>query len=137
MQQVQIAGKTYPILFDANVLAKVQERYQSVDNLGEALGEIKETIWILTQTINEAQRYREVVEGQPREEDPMTEERLGMLLTGDDLFSNSSLAQAIIYAFEEGMGGRKNREAGRRKKNRSGRRKKKAVSTLPGSSTSP
>ena len=49
MQTVTIGGKTYPILFDANVLAKIQERYGSVDDLGENLTKIQETIWILTQ----------------------------------------------------------------------------------------
>ena len=104
MQTVKIGGTTYPILFDANVLAKVQERYQSVDALGEKLREISETIWIMTQIINEARRYREVMEGQPQEGEPMTEEKLGMLLTGEDLFKNSGMAQSIIDAFNEGMG---------------------------------
>lgn len=138
MQTVTIGGKTYPILFDANVLAKIQERYGSVDGMGENLPKIQETIWILTQIINEGRRYREIVEGQPQEGDPMTEERLGMLLTGEDLFANSRMAQAIINAFNEGMGGRKNPGAGQGKKKRpNGKRKKKASSTLPGSSTSP
>ncbi len=83
MQTVTIAGKTYPVLFDANVLAKIQERYGSVDSLGENLPKIQETIWILTQIINEGRRYREIVEGQPQEGDPMTEERLKMFLTGE------------------------------------------------------
>ena len=137
MQTVTIGGKTYPILFDANVLANIQERYGSVDDLGENLTKIPETSWILTQIINEGRRDREIVEGQPQEGDPMTEERLGMLLTGEDLFANSRMAQAIISAFNEGMGGRKNPGAGQRKKSRNGKRKKKASSTLPGSSTSP
>lgn len=125
MQTVKIGGTTYPILFDANVLAKVQERYQSVDALGEKLREISETIWIMTQIINEARRYREVMEGQPQEGEPMTEEKLGMLLTGEDLFKNSGMAQSIIDAFNEGMGGRKNQTAGQGKKGRSGKRRKK------------
>lgn len=83
MQTVTIAGKTYPVLFDANVLAKIQERYGSVNNLGENLPRIQETIWILTQIINEGRRYQEIMEGQPQEGDPMTKERLGMLLTGE------------------------------------------------------
>ncbi len=44
------------------------------------------------------------------------------------------MAQAIINAFNEGVGGRKNPQAGQgKKRSRSGKRKRKAPSTLPGS----
>lgn len=136
MRTVTIRGESYPVLFDANVLAKVQERYGSVDGLGENLTKIQESIWVLTQIINEGRRYREIVERQTLDGEPMTEERLGMLLTGEDLFRNSAMAQAIIDAFNDGMGGRKNRPAGQgKKKRRSGKKTRRPTSTLPGSNT--
>lgn len=136
MQTVTIGGSAYPILFDANVLVKVQERYGSVDGLGENLPKIREAIWIMTQIINEARRYQEIMESKPQEGEPMTEERLGMLLSGEDLFQNSAMAQAIVDAFNEGMGGRKNQKAGQGKKKHRGGKKRKPTSTLPGSNTS-
>lgn len=124
MQQVQIAGKTYPILFDANVLAKVQERYGSVNKLLGKMKELTEIFWVLAQTINEAWRYQEVMEGQPQQEEPMTGEKIGMLFTSDDLINSRNIVQSIIAAFNEGMGGRKNQTAGQRK-SRNGKRKKR------------
>lgn len=138
MRTIQIAGTSYPVLFDVNVIAKVQERYQSVDALPEKMQSITESIWIITQLINEADRYQRIFEGGGTLDQPMTEEKLGMLLTADDLFRNSELAQVIIDAFNEGLGGRKNPPAGQSKKPHSGKRKrKKKPSTLPGSNTLP
>lgn len=136
MQTVTIGGKTYPILFDANVLAKVQERYGSVDELWEKMKGLSEMFWVLAQTINEARRYREVMEGAPQEGEEMTGERVGMLFTRQDLANCKELVQAIITAFNEGMGGRKNQKAGQGKKKHRGGKKRKPTSTLPGSNTS-
>ncbi len=125
MQTVKIGGTSYPILFDANVLAKVQERYGSVNDLLEKLKGLSEVFWVLAQTINEARRYREVMEGKPQEGEEMTGERVGMLFTGQDLANCKELVQAIITAFNEGLGGRKNQPAGQGKNGRSGKRRKR------------
>ena len=77
MQTVKIGGTTYPILFDANVLAKVQERYGSVNKLWEKMKGLSEMFWVLAEIINEARRYREVMEGQPQEGEPLTGKRWG------------------------------------------------------------
>lgn len=125
MQTVKIGGTTYPILFDANVLAKVQERYGSVNKLWEKMKGLSEMFWVLAETINEARRYREVMEGQPQEGEPLTGEKVGMLLTSDDLINSQAIVQDIVAAFNEGMGGRKNQTAGQGKKGRSGKRRRK------------
>lgn len=124
MKTIQIAGKEYPVLFDANVLAKVQERYGSVNKLFEKMKELSELFWVLAQIINEAWRYQEVMEGQAQPEKLMTGEKVGMLFTADDLINSSEIVQTIITAFNEGMGGRKNQAAGQRKSH-SGKRKRK------------
>lgn len=126
MRTIEIAGTRYPVLFDVNVLAKVQERYQSIDALPEKIHSVSESIWVITQLINEADRYQKIFEGGGTLDQPMTEEKLGMLLTGDDMFRNKELAQVIVDAFNEGWNGRKNQPAGQsKKKSHSGKRKRK------------
>lgn len=125
MRTIEIAGTRYPLLVDVNVIAKIQERYGSVNDLWEELSKLSETVWVLTQLINEADRYQRVFEGKGTLQEPMTEEKLGMLMTFDDL-TNQNLAQVIIDTFNDGMSGRKNQPAGQSEKRpRSGKRKRK------------
>lgn len=115
MRTVTIDGKEYGIMFDANVLAKIQKRYESVDCLAEKLLEIGELTWILAQAINEAYDYRRIIQHEDVDDEPMSETKLGMLLAWKDMYEDSQILQAVVDAFNDGMGGRKNPKAGRRK----------------------
>lgn len=136
MRTIEIAGTHYPVMVDIAVIAKIQDRYGKMSKLWGKLYNISETLWVLTQLINEADRYQRINGGNGFLDQPMTEEKLGMLMTFEDL-TNKDLVQQIINAFNDGIGGQKNLQAGQRKKKpRSGKRKrKKTSSTLPGSNT--
>lgn len=137
MRAIEIDGKKYPVLCDVNVIEKIQERYKSLENMAENIAIVRESKWMLTQMINEADQYLRVHEGRGFLDQPMTEEKLGMMLTMADLYENYKMGQIIIDAFNDGMSGRKNLIAGQsKKKPRNGKRRKKKPSTLPGSNIS-
>lgn len=125
MVTIKLKDREYPIMFDAAVIAKIQDRYGSVDLMGEKILEIKECIWIITEAINEAQDYRRIILREDvSDEEKVTEQIVGMLMNGFDLIQNSDMSQAIIKAFNEGMGGEKNAITGRGAANLSPTRKK-------------
>ena len=109
MAEVTLRGKTFPILFSMNAMEQIQNRYDSIDRLGEMLAGPGEIAWLLSLIINEGQKLRAYEYGAASE--PVTPDYIAMLLTPADL-SDGPLLESIVQALNEGLGGEKNLEAG-------------------------
>jgi len=101
MQEIELRGKKYPVLFDLDAVEQIQKRYGDVKQLAERFTDIAETKWIMTLLVNEGLKYRAYELNMPAEQ--VTEEQMGVLLTYKDL-QNGALIDAVVAAFNDSLG---------------------------------
>ena len=113
--KIQVGGREYPAAFDLNVIELVQERYGALENLSESMQQIKELKWFLTTLINEGIAKEKFEKGESCE--PITEEKIGMLLDINDVAKlNETLSNIINVSVPKAEDGSKNSPPTRRKK---------------------
>ena len=101
-------GKEYPIYFDFNVVAEIQEKYGDITKLTDKMKSLKELRWIVCRAINEGISKENYDSGTSRA--PVSEFEIGMKipLAKDGIAEVSS---GIIEVFYDSMGGQKNADA--------------------------
>lgn len=104
MATVKVGEKEYPVRFDINVMADIQERYGEITRFAEQLSKLKELRWILYLIINEGISYDNIMNNHTNPS--LTEQYVGMLLGLSDLQSNE-LTESIINAFNDCLGDEK------------------------------
>lgn len=107
MQEIELAGKKFPVLFSVNAVEEIQKRYENVTALADKLKDHSEVKWILAQTINAGFAYQAYLDSRPAEK--VTPEELGTILQMKDF---QAAVDVIIDAFCESMGSEKNSAAG-------------------------
>lgn len=101
MQEIELRGKKYPVLFDLDAVEQIQKRYGDIKQLTDRFSDASETKWIMALLINEGLKYRAYELNMPAEQ--VTEADMGVLLTYKDLQSGA-LIDAIVAAFNESLG---------------------------------
>lgn len=95
---VEIAGKTYHLLFSLNALDEIQDKFGGYDKLDEVFNQdnkdwIKNTKWLLALLINEGAE-----EGEPE----LTERQVGKMIHTGNIFE---VQTAMMKAFSTGTTG--------------------------------
>lgn len=101
-------GKIYPIHFDFNSVADIQDRFGNIEMLPEKMKSLKELRWIIFTAINEGIAKRNYDVGS--NEQSVTEFEVGLKMPVDPN-KMQEIANEIINAFYDAVGGRKNAES--------------------------
>lgn len=101
-------GKEYPIHFDFNSVADIQDRFGNIEKLPEKMKSLKELRWIVFTAINEGIAKRNYDIGS--NEKPVTEFEIGLKMPIDPQ-KMQEIASGIVNAFYDAVGGRKNAES--------------------------
>lgn len=107
MQEIELAGRKFPVLFSVNAVEEIQKKYENVTELAGKLKDHAEVKWILAQTINAGLAYQAYLDSRPAEK--VQPEELGAIMQMKDF---QTAVDVIVDAFCESMGTEKNSVAG-------------------------
>nr|DAY51556.1 MAG TPA: tail assembly chaperone protein [Caudoviricetes sp.] len=104
MGTITLGGKEYPILFDFNVVEKIQKRYCAkggLDAFGDELGMTGELKWVLALLMNEGAEFEAKQTNSKAER--YTPDQVGMIMTVAD-FREGKIGEMLVDAFRESVG---------------------------------